>query len=52
MFGDQGIQNGMEIKQPGSGHEWVPVLGPQAADVTNAVLKDHDDGTLDIVYAE
>jgi hypothetical protein len=52
LFGDQGIQNGMEIKQPGSGHPWVSILGPQGLDVTNAVLKDHDDGTLDIVYAE
>jgi hypothetical protein len=51
-FGSLGVQNNMMVKQPGSGHPWVPVLGKAGADVVNAGLKDHDDGTLDIVYAE
>lgn len=52
LFGSQQIQNDMEIKQPGSGHPWVSILGPEAADVMNATLQEHDDGTLDLVYAE
>jgi hypothetical protein len=52
LFEDKGIANDMEIRQPGPSHPWVAVQGPDAQGVEDAVLKDHDDGTLDIVYAE
>jgi hypothetical protein len=52
LFENQGILNNMQIKQLGPGHPWVPILGPDGSNVTTVGLESHDDGTLDIVYAE
>jgi phosphatidylserine/phosphatidylglycerophosphate/cardiolipin synthase-like enzyme len=52
LFGNLKILNNMEVKQDGSGHSWVPVNSTAGADVVNAGLIDHNDGTLDVVYAE
>lgn len=52
LFEDKGILDSMEVKQPGPGHPWVAVLSPEGSDAANAVLKNYDDGTLDVVYPE
>jgi hypothetical protein len=52
LFGSLGIQNDMLVKEPGAGHSWVPALGPAGQQVVTDGLKDHDDGTLDLVFAE
>ncbi len=52
LFEDKGILDHMEVKAPGPGHSWEPLKSQAATDEINSVLANHNDGTLDIVYAE
>jgi hypothetical protein len=52
LFENKQILGEMEIKAPGPGHSWEPLSSQAGTDEINSVLANHNDGTLDIVYAE